>query len=107
MKLAACAVGALAFIVVRSWRIGGVPTAGPVAGCVCSDGDCAAAAWVVATCVAAVAAPPAGATAPNAAGVSWWAAHDAKCSGDTVNTLNRMFACDAPQYSAHMPFSAC
>ena len=46
----------------------------------------------------------AAATAPNTAGDAWCAAHCAKSAWLTVNALKRMFACDAPQYSAQCPF---
>jgi hypothetical protein len=50
--------------------------------------------------------PPEGAdaTAPNFAGSFCPATHESNCCWPTVNTLKRMFACDAPQYSAQNPF---
>src|SRR6476660_3418106 len=108
MKLAVCAAGVLAFIAVMFWPsafIGGGATAGPVAGLAPSSPRLAATVFLTSLRSESVPAPaaPAGAgaaTAPNAAGVCWCAAHDAKSCGVTVNTLKRMFACDDPQYSA-------
>ena len=38
--------------------------------------------------------------------VFWGVIHASNSLGATVNTLNRMFACDVPQYSAQKPFQA-
>jgi hypothetical protein len=46
----------------------------------------------------------AGPTAPKRAGIFCPAIHESNCEGVTVNTLKRMFACDAPQYSTQKPF---
>jgi hypothetical protein len=51
--------------------------------------------------------PPVGAagpTAPNRADNFCPATHDANCSGVTVKTRKRMFACEEPQYSTQNPF---
>ena len=42
-----------------------------------------------------------------AAAVAWLAAQLANFSALTVNTRNRMFACDDPQYSVQNPLNTC
>jgi hypothetical protein len=44
------------------------------------------------------------ATAPNLAGSFCPATHESNCCWLTVNTLKRIFAWDAPQYSTQNPF---
>src|SRR5690348_4501723 len=60
-----------------------------------------------APCCGAGVGPPAaevGATAPKRAGIFCPATHESNCCWVTVNTRNRMLACDEPQYSTQKPF---